>query len=595
MKMIPELKPYLRVLLAILCLSHVLRATSVVPQEFDCPLCGKTSIHNQLASYSNFDGPPARDRTFEPIFSEAMICPHDLFAAWDFERTKLKDEEKQQLAKLLEKPVVDLTEKEKAIVGPHLTDLKQYDWWPLLWLRTCDQRRDPGAQNAEMIAMQLYFNGDLKSPEVWVRELSHHYRDQAIEILANTTSPQRRFLRAELLRQSGKSSEAAPIFKQLTELLGKMPEGPEDEDERLERDGFRNLCKEGLLLIEAENSSAERVAGWLLTSKPEEEATLSPKWSRHRIALQHLVERSARGDKEANEVLWKWVAKRAERLLFMEETLENTPGAPRLRELRQAGGQWAKWFDELITKKDSDSIPNNIGPESPSYHEVAWQKKVLLPLVRSADPADKIPDTDFEQDELAFGLASLLGKELPESDSIAVSKTIIRLLKQLPEPKKNPDYSYGYAVTSLAEHAPRFPALQQETGGKWKSVWWQLLADYAVGKPGLSPALAAHPLATISFRDDGKAFEPLLWELFALRKDPVWKEKVVAYLKSAEWLSDKPVEYAVALDHADLNDILDQMILRREEGKTGTSQWFTGCYVIGEARKERMMNALPVR
>jgi hypothetical protein len=523
-----------------------------------------------------------------------MICPHDLFAAWDFEATKLKDEEKRQLAKLLEKPAVDLTEREKAIVGPHLADLKPYNWWPLLWLRTCDQRRAPGVQNTEMIAMQLYFNGDLKSSEPWVRELSLHDRDQAIEVLANTSSPQRRFLRAELLRQCGKSGQAAPIFQQLTELLGKKPADPEDEDERMERYGFLNLCKEGLLLIEAENSSAERVAGWLLTSKPEEQATLPPKWSRHRIALQHLVERSARGDKEANEVLWKWVARRAERLLFMQETLENTPGAPRLRELRQAGGQWAKWFDELIAKKDSDSIPKSLGPASPSYHEVAWQKKVLLPLVRSADPADKIPDTDFEQDELAFALASLLGKELPENDSIAVAKTIIRLLKQLPEPKGNPDYSYKYAVTSLAEHAPRFPALQQETGGKWKSEWWKLLADYAVGKPGLSPALAAHPLATVSFRDDGKAFEPLLWELFALRKDPVWKEKVGGYLKTAEWLSDEPVEYAIALDQADLNATLDQMILRREESKTGVEQWFTGCYVIGEARKERMMNALPI-
>jgi hypothetical protein len=249
----------------------------------------------------------------------------------------------------------------------------------------------------------------------------------------------------------------------------------------------------------------------------------------------------------------------------------------------------------LILTKWLLAIPNSIGPESPSYHEEAWQKKVLLPLVRSADPADKIPDTDFEQDELAFGLASLLGKELPEADSIAVARTIIRLLKKLPEPKANPDYSYGYAIRSLAEHAPRFPALQQETGGKWKSEWWKLLADYAVGKPGLSPALAAHPLATIAFRDDGKAFEPLLWELFALRKDPVWKEKVVAYLKSAKWLSDEPVEYAVALDLADLNATLDQMILRRKEGKAGVELWFTGSYVIGNARKERMMNALPVR
>lgn len=589
------MKSWLCILLLQLAAIGLLRATSVSPQEFICPVCGKTSIHNQLASYSNFDGPPARDRTFEPIFSDAMICPHDLFAAWDFESTKLKDEEKRQLAKLLEKPAVDLTEKEKAIVGPHLTDLKQYGWWPLLWLRTCDQRRAPGAQNAEMIAMQLYFNGDLKSPETWLRELSHHYRDQAIEILANTTSPHRRFLRAELLRQSGKSGQAAPIFQELTELLGKKPAGPEDEDERMERDGFLNLCKEGLLLIEAENSSAKRVAGWLLTSKPEEQASISPKWSRHRIALQHLVERSARGDKEADEVLWKWVAKRAERLLFMEETLENTPGAPRLRELRQASGQWAKWFDELIAKKGSDSIPKSLGPESPSYHEVSWQKKVLLPLVRSANSADKIPETVFAQDELAFALASLLGKELPESDSIAVAKTIIRLLKKLPEPKENPDYSYGYAIRSLTEHAPRFPALQQETGGKWQSEWWQLLADYAVGKPGLSPALAAHPLATVSFRNDGKAFEPLLWDLFALRKDPVWKEKVVAYLKSAKWLSDEPVEYAAALDLPDLNATLDQMILRREEGKAGVELWFTGCYVIGNARRERMMNALPVR
>lgn len=589
------MKSWLCILVLLLSPIDLLRATSVVPQEFVCPVCSKTSIHNQLASYSNFGGPPARDRIYEPIFAEAMICPHDLFAAWDFKETKLKNEEKQQLAKLLEQPAVELTGSEKAIIGSNIAGLKQLAWWPLLWLRTCDQRRAPSAENAEMIAMQLYFNSDPESPEAWVRELSQHYRDQAIEGLANTSSPHRRFLRAELLRQSGKSSEAAPVFQQLTELLGKKPEGPEDEDERMEREGLRNLCKEGLLLIEAENSSAKRVAGWLLTSKPEEQATLSPKWSRHRIALQHLVERSAQGDKKANEVLWKWVARRTERLLFMEETLENTPGAPRLRELRQAGGQWAKWFDELIAKKDSDSIPKSLGPESPSYHEVSWQKKVLLPLVRSADPAGKIPETIFEKDDLAFALASLLGKELPENDSIAVAKTIIRLLKQLPEPKGNPDYSYKYAVASLAEHAPRFPVLQQETGGKWNSEWWKLLADYAVGKPGLSPALATHPLATVSFRDDGKAFEPLLWELFALRKDPVWKDKVGGYLKSAEWLSDEPVQYAIALDQADLNATLDQMILRREDDKTGTSQWFTGCYVIGEARKERMMNALPVR
>ena len=227
----------IRVVLAILALSSFSVATSFAPEDHDCPVCGKPSVAMVLGSCSNFGGPPARDRIFQPIDSSVVICPHDLYASWNHRWDEVNDDEKERLRELLKGPVLVLTPEEKAIAGNDLSALCESWWRDLLWARTCDTARLPDAKHSLRTTLDLYYRGDANSDEEWIRRLSAHYRDRAIDAPTGSKELHRRYLRAELepgaphlgiLRKCG--APWAPWFDQLARdaKAGNLPDGYRD-------------------------------------------------------------------------------------------------------------------------------------------------------------------------------------------------------------------------------------------------------------------------------------------------------------------------------------------------------------------------------
>ena len=58
------------------------RATTVYPEERNCPVCRESFITQALGSYSNF-GEPERDLSDSPVFlfGGVEMCPYCLFAS----------------------------------------------------------------------------------------------------------------------------------------------------------------------------------------------------------------------------------------------------------------------------------------------------------------------------------------------------------------------------------------------------------------------------------------------------------------------------------------------------------------------------------
>lgn len=595
-----------------LCLAGVVNATSVAPHDFKCPVCGKPSVDSVLMSYNNFGQVPARDRIFSPIGANVRICPHDLYASWNYQWEDLKPGDKESLSAFLKEPRVVLTDREKQIVGTRLDALRQSRWWEILWARTCDQVRKQDVDHARFTALQFYHAGDINSPEPWILELTKLYRDEAIKALENAKEARYRFLRAELLRLSGRNDEAALTFRKLAGDLKKTDYRPANEDEEEDREGMLDLCEEGLLLIEAVGCSSDRLAGWLIQPFPDRDPEVNPPagWRRHRIALQMLVTRATGGDKQAGDTLWKAVSSDVKRLIALLETLEDIPGAPGVRSLVGCGDPWAAWLNGLATRAKAGKLPDALskepnrerclnilqrfGPSSWGYMDEAWQKNILLPMVVQAAAKGSIPDIGLDRDDLAFALAELAAADIPHRD--AVLKTIILILRDLPKPKDAPEYGICLSVVTLAEQSAKAAGVGID--GKWKCDWWKLVAEYATGKPGVGPALANDPLVSESFGGDGKAFEKLAYQLFAVRKDPVWKEKIVNVLQSATWLPDEPLEYAQSLGDRQVDAALVNRMARLRHRKAEGVEGDMSLYEIGhieERTRKARMAALPVR
>jgi hypothetical protein len=575
-------------------------ATSFSPVDFKCPVCGKPSVDSVLMSDNNFGRPPARDPIFAPSGDGIRICPHDLYASWAFRWDELKAGDKDGLAEVLKDPGVVLTDGEKRIIGMRWDELRESPWWPLLWARTCDQARKPDPNHTRFQALQFYYVGDTTSSVPWIQELATYYRDQAIDGLKDSGKPRHRFIRAELMRMAGRTEEAAGIFRKFVNDLAKP-----GEDEAEERKWLRTLCEEGLLLIEVDGNSSERIAGWLIQpiSLPESEATVPEGWARHRIAMQTLVSRAADGEKQAGEILWTAISRDPERVIALDETLEMIPGAPDAIALRNCGKPWTTWFDELAAGARAGKLPDalrkhrnpqrclnvlsRLGPPSADYMDESWQINTLLPAVIQAEKNDRLPETGISQDDLTYALARLAENEIKGKD--AVLKSIVRVLKEQSQPKEAPDYGLQLALVNLAKQSAKANPPMIALDGVWKSDWWKLAAQYAAGTPGVGPALANDPLVSESFGSDGKAFENLTYQLFAARRDPVWKTKIINVLRAAPWLPDEPIEYAQSLRDKEVDAAVDERVNRLRNTEVSDGEKMMSLYEIKHV-EERVRN-----
>ena len=592
-----------------------LSATTVAPRDFTCPVCDKPFVDTVLMSYNSFGYRPARDEIFRPPYAarrDVRICPHDLFASWEDRWEDQETGNRQRLVLLLKQPAISLTGQEKKIAGTDAAKLRNSPWWEIWWARTCDQARGLDLQSEDSPSLSLYFAGDIKSSEPWIRKLTEFYREQAIAELAALTDPEGRYLRAELMRQSGKTGEAGQEFQKLAKELSK-PGAKEDQEALAEREWFRMICDEGVFLSEAADLSAGKLSAWLIPSfpQPEQNSNRSAAWSRHRIALQVLVERSMSGDADSRELLWKSVASDPKRLLAVHETLEETPGAPGSNALTQCGDIWAAWLRKLAADAAVGKLPEACRKEPDGYldlfksfappkedeFDAKWRTEVLLPRVIRAETAGKLPETKLSRSDLAFALGKLANEA--DGTGVAVRRTLLRLLRQQPEPDpKVPEYGFRYALGELAKASAKPGTKAAEIDGEWKSGWWKLATGYAVGHQEHGSALARHPLVAKSYGSDGKAIEALTWNLFAARKDPVWKDKILKALIVEPWVNEERIEYALALDDEAVNEALRRRADRLRKNEIPGANNMMALYEIETVEshhRSQKMAALPIR
>lgn len=592
-----------------------LSATSVAPHDFTCPVCDQPFVDSVVMSYNSFGYRPARDEIFRPPHAarrDVRICPHDLYASWEDRWEDQETDNQQRLVQLLKQPAISLTGQEKKIAGTDAAKLRNSPWWEIWWARTCDQARGLDLQSEDSPSLSLYYAGDLKSSEPWIRELTESYREQAIAELAALTDPQGRYLRAELMRQSGKTGEAGQEFQKLAKELSK-PGAKEDQEALAEREWFRMICDEGVFLSEAADLAAGKLSAWLISSfpQPEQNSNRSGAWSRHRIALQVLIERSMAGDAESRELLWKSIASDPKRLLAVHETLEETPGAPGSKALTQCGDTWAGWLRKLAEDAAVGKLPDACRKEPDEYldlfksfappgedeFDAKWRIGVLLPRVIKAEAAGKLPETKLSRSELAFALGELANEA--GGNGLIVREALIRLLKQQSDPnKKVPEYGFRDALNELAKASAKPGAKAPEIDGSWKSEWWKLATGYAVGHQESGSALARHPLVSRSYGSDGKAIEYLTYNLFGAWKDPVWKEKILKALDVESWVNDERIEYALSLEDKAVNEALRRRADRLRKNEIAGTDKVMALYEIEtvESHQRSMkLAALPVR
>ena len=599
----------IRILLGILALSSASVALSVLSRNHDCPVCGKPSVTTAMMSYSNFGGPSARDQIGRPFGTDVVICPHDLYASWYYRWDGIDNQEKERLHEFLKKPTVVLTPEEKVIVGRDLSKLRESWWWELLWTRTCDMVRLPDAKHSLRATLDFYYRGDANSDEEWVRRLSAHYRDKAIEALAGSKELHRRYLRAELLRLAGRSNEAGTLFRKVASEAGrKASEVTEGGDQHERLAGLRLLCEDGLLLIEAGGLGSSKVADWLqvpvLAGQDGREESPPGEWSRNRIGLQVLMTRAAVGDSEASGLMWQKLSQNPVHLCDWNKLLEGTPGAPGLESLRKCGKPWAPWFDRLAREAKLGKLPDD--------YQDHVDKERLISILRhlGAEGTDysMLPPIDGDTvhrprkvlDTSKSDLANDLARRASESASNPVPALgeIIALLKQLPDPVERPQYGFIEAANALAKTSREPKRLKDAVEGRWVSDWWRFACEYALGKPGAGPLLAAHPLTAKKFDEGGKALESIAWSLFAAKRDPIWKGKLLEILRTSPWVHDGILGYATRLNDEEVDLMLEQRMAKMRKNPPFKDIAHMRLYEIRhieDDRREEKMKALPVR
>ena len=129
----------------LVCLfSMKIQATSVVPVDHACPICGQAVQTMELASYSQWGEQPRNLSSMMNFGMGAAICPYDLYCARSYRWKECDEVERKKIRPILKKGVIELTDHEKAMVAKHgdsfFDDVKK-----LLWLRTCNRyrKKDP--------------------------------------------------------------------------------------------------------------------------------------------------------------------------------------------------------------------------------------------------------------------------------------------------------------------------------------------------------------------------------------------------------------------------------------------------------------------
>lgn len=630
------LRTFFRFLGTGVALIPVAMATSVSPVKHLCPVCLTQSVTLFLNSYSHF-GEAARDLSDAAPMPQVDVCPQDLYASWSYRWLELDQPSKTKLVEFLKHPAVTLTPEEKKIVAGHEEELRHSPWWRMLWARSCDEMRPLTDQQRFEVTLDFQYTRET-NPKGWSKDLSDHYRELAIVSLKDavaaewTTSSEKQiyaYLRAELVRKAGRTEEASELFRQVIEAekqavpledLKWISEWAEEQRGKADRSSAR---------------LEEQVAS-ILSAMPDpwrdKSATSLPGWPAHLAALRALSQQAAEGDEEAIEGLWKILDHKPARLLALLETV-----GVDLSSLRTADPKWRAWFDEIatgfVTGKlqapfETDPDPQRViqvlsrvvGPES---RDRAWRRSVLQPAVEKAlagrdlptvdlpakgsssvlsprtgtRPAIPLPTDGEEQESLVDQLAILLDEQ-PHEQQVGAARMLMRVLHQAEGKVKDISYPQNVVVFQLLKLEGMDQDLARELDGPWKSTFWKAMGEYIARVPGSSAKLANDPLVTGDPpKDESRSFEFFLWEVFAKRADPVWKDRLLQRLKKPDWLANE-TRYAHALKDAEVDAALERRItllqnLPRPEG--GTNMILYDLRSLERWKVEKRLAEIPIR
>jgi len=547
-----------------LLLSQLAPATSVGVGEHQCPICDRELKTTEVMSYSQF-GEPARDLSDLPrytLFGSPKACPWDLYSAfpgdWEMENPKERQAMKAFLAK---KPLkIQLTPAESKILGSgDLPELLR----SLLWTRTCNQQRQSDHQRKRFTTL-LCFYGTKHATDPVLKQWNQHYRSEAIGLLSShatdgSFSPVERsgfaYLAGELLRQAGQSDDAKKKFSQAQELASKSKS---KDDEWVGR-----WAHEQTLRIEIEAIKSATLESWVMQPIPnpwwdsEFVEDLDPKkWNQHEQALDTLLARAAsKHDTEAENILWKLVAKDPANLLAIAETSSE----PKIGDMAGQTERWKTWFEEINQAVESESSApltkllengrnQNILGRICGFQQAPWQddpkvKAAAFTACQSDDPTAAATRLQaLDQREVLGELMDLLEEEDTLSSNAA--RLAAMLLKKLPEDPKLANYPVSYLLADLCADRPRFSAtLQAALDGEWQSPFWKACIEYASGREDARNKLLKSPLRTQRSREDGMVFDHLLYQMFTETADKALVPDGLAMLTSEEWLPDEVQNY----------------------------------------------------
>ena len=226
-----------RISAALVLFMATARATTVFPEERNCPVCRESFITKALGSYSNF-GEPERDLSDSPVFlfGGVEMCPYCLFASLksDFDDVSARERARLRTKTPFTRVTLQASEQAALLADPRGVDTIGRGLLNL-WLaresyalRAADDKRDM------RMCLQLYYASKRADHDVLLK----YYRGECVEKLTlllgdGTYRGEEKavmtYLLGELTRLDGQGDKAIILFEEVMRLV-KAPAGPQDEN-----------------------------------------------------------------------------------------------------------------------------------------------------------------------------------------------------------------------------------------------------------------------------------------------------------------------------------------------------------------------------
>ncbi len=273
-------------------------ATTVIPIEFDCPVCNETFVSNVFGSYSIFHE-PARDLRDSMFCADCKTCPYCLFSSLNWDFSDISDDEITKLKQFLKAPRLEIHPTERKEIQQDFQEDSLYtNFYSQLLTRHCNQIRQTNIETNVALARLMYYRTYGNPP------LESHYLQQLIDILSDYLNNENiddddraihTYLLGEMYRQAGQDRKALKYFdavqKQIKDMATIKHYTLEDSMHRL-----AIWAIEQSSLIKFHNMTAEQLRPFLISPPPEGESP--EKEAMLKIAIQILMQRNEPDDQK---------------------------------------------------------------------------------------------------------------------------------------------------------------------------------------------------------------------------------------------------------------------------------------------------------